>query len=69
MIKPSWKNLVLTLEQYRVLMERKRWARLNNERVRYKDLVEAWGIKQHHMATAVFRGIKQYDYILWKEQQ
>jgi hypothetical protein len=31
--------------------------------------VEAWGIKQHHMATAVFRGIKQYDYILWKEQQ
>lgn len=69
MTKPSWKNLVLTLEQYRVLMERKRWARLNNERVRYKDLVEAWGIKQHHMATAVFRGIKQYDYILWKEQQ
>ena len=69
MIKPSWKNLVLTLEQYRVLMERKRWARINNERVRYKDLVEAWGIKQHHMATAVFRGIKQYDYILWKEQQ
>ncbi len=69
MTKPSWKNLVLTLEQYRVLMERKRWARINNERVRYKDLVEAWGIKQHHMANAVFRGIKQYDYILWKEQQ
>jgi hypothetical protein len=32
----------------------------------YKDLVDEWGIQQYYMATAVNRGIKQYDYLLWK---
>lgn len=68
MTKPSWRNLVLTLEQYKVLMERKKRAHADGERVRYTDLVRMWGIKQHHMATAVFRGIKQYDYIIAKEK-
>ena len=65
--KPGRYNLVLSLDQYKVLLERKRIAHANNDRVPLKDLVEAWGIKQHHMATAVHRGIKQYDYIIWKE--
>ena len=60
---------MLSLEQYKVLLERKRIAHANNERVPLKDLVEAWGIKQHHMATAMNRGIKQYDYLIWKEEQ
>ena len=59
--KPSRFNLVLSFEQYKILMERKRKARENHDRVRYKDLEKEWGIKQHHMASAVYRGIKQYD--------
>jgi len=54
-------NVVLTFEQYKVLLERKRKARELDERVKYKDLVELWGIKQYHMAGAVYRGIRQYD--------
>jgi hypothetical protein len=53
--------VVLTFEQYKFLLERKRKARELDERVKYKDLVELWGIKQYHMAGAVYRGIKQYD--------
>lgn len=62
-------NVRLSLEQYKVLLERKHVARLNGERVSYVDLVKAWGIQQYYMATAVNRGIKQYDYILWKEAE
>jgi hypothetical protein len=54
-------NVVLTFEQYKFLLERKRIAREFDERVKYKDLVELWGIAQYHMAGAVHRGIKQYD--------
>jgi hypothetical protein len=54
-------NVVLTFEQYKVLLERKRKAQELDERVKYKDLVELWGIKQYHMAGAVYRGIRQYD--------
>ncbi len=53
--------MVLTFEQYKVLLERKRKAQELDERVKYKDLVELWGIKQYHMAGAVYRGIRQYD--------
>lgn len=67
--KPSRFNLVLSFEQYKVLVARKKYARENDERVRYTDLVKEWGIKQHHMASAVFRGIKIYDYMIWKEEQ
>ncbi len=34
---------------------------------RYKDLTEAWGVRQSVIGTALQRGIKQYDYILWKQ--
>jgi hypothetical protein len=54
-------NVVLTFEQYKFLLERKRKARELDERVKYKDLVELWGIAQYHMAGAVHRGIRQYD--------
>jgi hypothetical protein len=59
--KPSRFNVVLTFEQYKFLLERKRKARELDERVKYKDLVELWGIAQYHMVGAVYRGIKQYD--------
>ena len=62
-------NLALSYEQYLFLLERKRRARELDERVKYKDLVELWGIAQYHMAGAVHRGIKQYDYRIWKESQ
>lgn len=67
--KPSRFNLVLSLDQYKYLLERKRRAKELDERVTYKDLVEKWGIKQHHMASAVYRGIKQYDERIKEEER
>ena len=67
--KPSRFNLVLSLEQYKFLLERKRRSKELDERVTYKDLVEKWGIKQHHMASAVYRGIKQYDEYMKEEER
>ena len=62
-------NVVLTFEQYKVLLERKAYAKKYSERVKYKDLVEKWGIAQHHMASAVYRGIKQYDERIKEEER
>lgn len=62
-------NLVLSLDQYKVLLERKAYAKKYNERVQYKDLVEKWGIAQHHMGSAVYRGIKQYDERIKEEER
>lgn len=67
--KPSRFNLVLSLDQYKYLLERKRRAKELDERVTYKDLVEKWGIAQHHMASAVYRGIKQYDDYMKEEER
>ncbi len=53
--------MALTFEQYKFLLERKRKARELDERIKYKDLVEQWGVSQYFMATAMYRGIKQYD--------
>jgi hypothetical protein len=64
--KPSRYNLRLTFAQYQLLLYRKRKAKANNERVRYKDLIELWGVRQSVIGTALQRGIKQYDYVLWK---
>jgi len=65
--KPSRYNLRLSFEQYQVLLDRKQQATERHERVRYKDLIESWGIRQSVIGTALQRGIKQYDYILWKQ--
>jgi hypothetical protein len=59
--KPTRFNLTLTFEQYKVLLNRKKTAKELDERIKYKDLVEAWGVPQYFMATAMYRGIKQYD--------
>jgi hypothetical protein len=67
--KPSRFNLVLSFEQYKFLLERKRRSKELDERVNYKDLVKEWGIKQHHMASAVYRGIKQYDERIKEEER
>lgn len=67
--KPTRYNLVLSFEQYKHLLDRKAYAKKNLERMKYKDLVENWGIKQHHMASAVFRGIKQYDERIKEEER
>lgn len=67
--KPTRFNLTLTFEQYKFLLKRKEHAKKYDERVKYKDLVKEWGVKQYFMATAMSRGIKQYDYLIWKEEQ
>jgi hypothetical protein len=60
---------VLSFEQYKHLLERKAYAKKYSERVKYKDLVEKWGIAQHHMGSAVYRGIKQYDERIKEEER
>lgn len=67
-VKISRYNPRLSMEQYRILLERKRIAAANEERVRYKDLTREWGVRQSVIGTALRRGIKQYDYRIWKEQ-
>jgi hypothetical protein len=66
-IKISRYNPRLSFEQYKIVLKRKKLAREENERVRYKDLVKEWGIRQSVIGTAIRRGIKQYDYVLWKQ--
>jgi hypothetical protein len=65
--KISRYNPRLSFEQYKIVLKRKKLAREENERVRYKDLVQEWGIRQSVIGTAIRRGIKQYDYVLWKQ--
>ena len=66
-VKVSRYNPSVSFELYKVLLRRKQEA--NGKRISYKDLVEEWGVKQQYMANAIFRGIKQYDYRIWKEAQ
>jgi len=65
--KISRYNPRLSFDQYKIVLKRKKLAREENERVRYKDLVKEWGIRQSVIGTAIRRGIKQYDYVLWKQ--
>jgi len=66
-LKLSRYNPRLSFEQYLTVLERKRDAAAEQERVKYKDLVKAWGIRQSVIGTALRRGIKQYDYLLRKQ--
>ena len=59
-------KVALTFDQYKILLDRKR--RANGRNVKYKDLIQQWGIPHYHLSTAVYRGIKQYDYKLWREE-
>ena len=59
--KRSRYNLVLSYEQYLFLLEYRRKARENHERVNYKQLAASWGVSNLHLAKAVNRGIRQYD--------
>lgn len=65
--KPSRYNLRLSFEQYQLLLHRKKKADASGKRIRYKDLIDMWGIRQSVIGTALYRVIKQYDYILWKQ--
>lgn len=65
--KPTRYNPRLSFEQYLIVLERKHKAAAERERVRYKDLVKEWGIRQSVIGTALKRGIKQYEYRIWKE--
>ena len=59
-------KVALTFDQYKILLDRKR--RANGRNVKYKDLIQQWGVPHYHLSTAVYRGIKQYDYRLSKEE-
>ncbi len=67
--KLSRYNPRLSFEQYLVVLQRKKEAIEDCRRVRYADLVKAWGIRQSVIGTALQKGIKQYDYRIWKESK
>lgn len=58
-------NPRITMEQYVQLLRLKREGD-NVERGEFQKLVKQWGIPQSTLSTAVHRGIKCYDYKLWK---
>ena len=64
--RPSRYNPSITFEQYKTLLERREDARANKKRINYRPLAQEWGHNPMHLASALHRGIKQYDYILWK---
>jgi hypothetical protein len=65
--KRSRYNPRITFEQYKVLRERRADAKVNKKRINYKPLAQEWGMNPMLMASALHRGIKQYDYLLWKQ--
>jgi len=65
--KISRYNPRISFDQYTTLLQRK--ANAINNRTKYCDLVKTWGIRQSVLGTALKRGIKQYDYKIWKETQ
>lgn len=64
-MKHSRYNPSLTFEQYCELLERKKEY---DGRVIYKDLCAKWQVRQSTLGTVLRRGIKQYDYKIWKSQ-
>jgi hypothetical protein len=64
-MKRSRYNPSITFEQYCELLARKKE---HDGRVIYKDLYTKWNVRQSTLATAIRRGIKQYDYKIWKTQ-
>jgi hypothetical protein len=63
-MKRSRYNPYLTFEQYCELLERKKEY---GGRVIYKDLYTKWNVPYSVCADAISRGIKQYDYRIWKQ--
>jgi hypothetical protein len=63
----KFQKVALTYDQYKILLDRKQKA--NGRSVKYRDLIKQWGVPHYHLSTAVYRGIKQYDYRIWKEEQ
>ena len=58
-------NPRITFDQYLVLLRLKK-RRDQIERGTFAKLVRHWGMPQSTVASAVTRGIKAYDYKLWK---
>lgn len=58
-------NPRISFDQYVQLLDMKR-ERDEIERGAFQQLVKKWGIPQSTLSTAVCRGIKAYDYKLWK---
>lgn len=57
-------NPRITFDQYLKLVEVKR----SRERGMFQRLVREWGVPQSTVSTAVRRGIKMYEYRIWKSQ-
>jgi hypothetical protein len=64
-MKRSRFNPCLTFEQYCELLQRRRECA---GRIKYKDLYTKWNVRQSTLGTVLRRGIKQYDYRIWKSQ-
>ena len=58
-------NPRLTFDQYVMLMRLREAPEV--KRGTFQMLVRNWGVPQSTLATAVSRGIKAYDYRLWKQ--
>lgn len=54
---------VLTLDQYRVLLDVKR-----TRSTTLTNLAKAWNVKLTTVLDASSRGVKRYDYAIWKGQ-
>ena len=63
--RPFGNEPVMTIEQYKKILELKKIKRLADKS--YTELAEEFGVNRSTVLNALHRGIKRYDYALWKE--
>jgi DNA-directed RNA polymerase specialized sigma24 family protein len=64
--KPPGTEPSMTLDQYRKIVELKRLKEFGSRS--YADLAEELKIRPGTVINAARKGIKRYDYVLWKEE-
>lgn len=65
--RPPGNEPVITMEQYKQILELKKLKKIGKKS--YTALAEELGLRGGTVLSAVRKGIKRYDYELWKEGQ
>ena len=65
--RPPGNEPLITMEQYKKILELKRLKEIGKKP--YTALAEELGLRGGTVLSAVRKGIKRYDYAIWKESQ
>lgn len=59
----------LSIDQYREVLTLKEARRTYLQDITYAQLARKWGIPVGTVINAARKGVKRYDYAMWKERQ